>query len=186
MTRLIVNIVGFQAGWFACILGAAHGMVWLGPIVVVIVLGVNLALNPSWGREIASLVAIAAAGTAIDTGLHLAGLLTFDHGRGPVSWVFVPWIGALWLNFAATLSVSMRWLTRLPVLAIAAIGVASGPGTYALGVRLGALGFHEQAWISLAALAIEWAIALPGALWLSRRIHRHGADEHSPEEGASA
>jgi hypothetical protein len=30
--RLLVNFVAFQLGWFACVLGAAQGLPWLGPV----------------------------------------------------------------------------------------------------------------------------------------------------------
>ncbi len=92
------------------------------------------------------------------------------------------------MNFAATLSVSLGWLARFPILA-SILGVASGPGTYYLGVKLGAIGFHEELWPSFLALGVEWAAALPAALLLMRRIHQSGVGEprsETPGEGATA
>jgi hypothetical protein len=36
---MLGNFVAFQTGWFACVLGAANGMPWLGVIVAVLVVG---------------------------------------------------------------------------------------------------------------------------------------------------
>ena len=42
--RVIVNFVGFQIGWFACVLGAANSRPWVGPLVVLFLFLVHLAL----------------------------------------------------------------------------------------------------------------------------------------------
>ena len=34
---MLINFLFFQAGWFACVLGAANSMFWLGPFVVLVV-----------------------------------------------------------------------------------------------------------------------------------------------------
>ena len=180
MIRFIVNLVGFELGWAACILGGAHGMVWLGPVVVALIVGVNVALHPARKRELLLIAIVALGGTLIDTGLHAAGLITFDAGGSGTVLAFVPWIAALWVNFASVLSVSLHWLGRFPV-AASIIGAISGPMTYYAGVKLGAIGFAPDQWASLGALAIEWAVVLPAALILARRIHQPGLGESTPE-----
>ena len=35
---LIINFILFQIAWFACVIGAAKGMPWLGVVVTVIAL----------------------------------------------------------------------------------------------------------------------------------------------------
>lgn len=166
IARVLVNIIGFYAGWFACILGAGRGVVWIGPVVVACVVAPQVLAHRDRLREAATVVAVAGVGVTIDVLLYSFGLITFAAGVG----VFAVWIGALWVNFAATLSVSLGWLARWPIVA-GVIGAVSGPGTYALGVALGAIGFHEERWRSVAVLAAVWAVALPAALVVMRRIH---------------
>lgn len=178
MTRLIVNIVGFQAGWLSCVVGAANGLALLGPLVVVCVLAVHLWLHAARRREALAIGVVACVGTLVDAGLAGAGVLTFEHGS---LGVFSLWLGALWVNFAATLSVSLRWLGRW-VLVAAVLGAVSGPSTYYAGMRLGAIGFGTDVWRALGILALEWAIALPLALMAFERIHRSGLGESGPED----
>lgn len=166
IARVLVNIAGFYAAWFACILGAGRGNMWIGPVVVACVVTPQALAHPAPRREAATIAAVAGSGAVIDIILYSAGLITFEAG----AILFALWIGSLWMNFAATLSTSLAWLARYPIVA-GALGAVSGPGTYALGVALGAIGFHEERWRSVAALAAVWAVALPAALAVMRRMH---------------
>ncbi len=47
--RLLLNFAAFQIGWFACVLGAANGFPWLGPVVVAaVVAGQSPTQAPHW------------------------------------------------------------------------------------------------------------------------------------------
>ena len=71
MPRAVVSFVGLQMVWFACVLGAAHGYTWLGPIVFVPVLAVHLRTQARGARrkELALLALAALAGFLVDTAL---------------------------------------------------------------------------------------------------------------------
>lgn len=168
--RMLANIVGFYAGWFACVLGAADGMPWLGPVVAAPLLALHLALHPARRRELGFLVLAAAAGVAVDSGMLLVGVLRFE-GSHAVTPMFLLWFGALWATFATTATVCLRWLARWPLLA-AALGAVGGPATYYLGAELGAIGLHEELGVSLVALGVEWAIMMPALLWFAGHWHR--------------
>ena len=45
------------------------------------------------------------------------------------------------------------------------------PTTYYAGMRLGAIGLADNTMLSMGILALEWAVALPAALWFGARIH---------------
>ena len=51
----LANFVGFQLCWFACVLGAARGHEWLGPLSVARFLGWALTRSHDVARELASL-----------------------------------------------------------------------------------------------------------------------------------
>ena len=167
MLRLLANIVVFQAGWFACVLGAAHGRPWLGPLAAAAVVIGWLVASPR-PRPLATLIALTGiVGLCWDSWLSVLGLIGYPPGpfTPPLA---PPWILALWVLFATTLPVSLRWLQGRLVLA-AILGVITAPLSYYGGARLGALTLlHLQP--ALWAQAAGWALLLPLLLLLSRRL----------------
>lgn len=156
--RIALAFVAFQAGWFACVLGAAQGAGWVGLCVIAAVALVYLAKAPK--RAPLYLAACAALGFGLDSGLTMAGLLRFDGEPR-----FSPlWMTALWVNFATFAPVGLRWLYGRGALA-AALGAAGGPAAYWAGERLGALGWTTPQ--AVGAVAAEWAAATPAIFWLA-------------------
>ena len=82
MIKTAANFITFQLGWFACVLGAANGMPWIGPAVCLPILALHLA----WAaRPVAEINLMAAA---LVFGLLLAGC---GAGEAPQSVVvYVP------------------------------------------------------------------------------------------------
>ena len=74
--RSILNFIAFQIGWFSAVLGAGHGMPWLGVAVIPLVLLFNLVMTAEWKNELAIAAAAAVAGFVVDTGLTAAGTFT--------------------------------------------------------------------------------------------------------------
>jgi len=164
---MALNFVAFQVGWFACVLGAGRGLAWLGPLVVALVLGATWWYAPR-RRELLLLLAVAGAvGLCWDSALAAAGLI--GYAPGALTPPLAPlWILALWLLFASTFALSMRWL-RSRVLLAAAFAAVAAPLSYLAGERLGALQLlRPQA--ALIAQGLGWALLLPGLLLLSRRL----------------
>ena len=170
MTPWIVNIVLFQAGWFASVLGAARGLPWIGPAAVLLVVAVRLACSAEREREIKLIGAATGIGLLAETGMTAAGFYVAD------SWVLPyplapAWLPLMWSNFATTLNVSLKPLSGRPVLS-ALLGAVAGPLAYFGGARLGAIRFSDPSWKGLLALGILWAAAVPGLFALSRRYSR--------------
>jgi hypothetical protein len=85
---------------------------------------------------------------------------------------------SLWLNFAATLNVSLEWLKGRYLLA-AIFGAVGGAGSYYGGARLGAtLALPDANGILL--LAVGWGIMTPFLVWLAKRFQRKGAAVIAP------
>lgn len=170
----LANFVGFQACWFACVLGAARGMEWLGPLSVALFLGWALTRSNNVGSELASLALAAVLGTLVDTLQLQMGWLTY--AGTPLAGVLAPaWIVALWVVFAMTFDSSLAWLARRRAW-FAAFGAVGAPFSYWGGVRLGAVSFGEPLWPSILGISACWGAALPLASWALDRI-RGGADE---------
>lgn len=66
----------------------------------------------------------------------------------------------LWVNFGTTLSPSLRWMWRRPLLA-GALGAIGGPVAYWVGSRIGAISLAEAEWKGLVWVAVQYAIVLP-------------------------
>jgi hypothetical protein len=149
-----LSFVAFQTGWFACILGAANGMPWLGPMVVAAFLSCMLVIHRDRFSFALRMTGVAGLGFVADTLLLRAGFL--DFGGASVSPL---WMTALWPNLCAALDSSLGWLSGRYVLAAAA-GAVAGPLAYYAGDRLGALRVDSSPY-AVAAIAIEWSAALP-------------------------
>lgn len=164
-----LNLVGFYAGWFACVVGAAHGWLALGPLVVAALVALHVVLSPHPRREVYLVLAAGLLGWSIDTLSASLGIYSFgDKSFAP--WLCPPWMVALWMIFATTLNNSLAWLAPRRALA-ALLGGAAGPLSYYYGAKLGAIELSAPAGLSLVALAVVWAAALPGLFRLAQWIN---------------
>lgn len=165
--RLIGNILAFQAGWFACVLGAAAGRPALGSAIALVVVTVHVATAPHPPRELLLVAAAAVVGLVADTALLQLGVLSFPTGT-LIEGVTPYWMLALWMVFATTLNVSLGWLRDRPLLAMS-MGVIAGPLAYLAGARLGALVIVSPMAAAIG-VACVYAIALPLLLALADRL----------------
>jgi len=154
----MINFIMFQAAWFAAVLGAAHGMPWLGVIAVPLALALHLALSRDWRPELLLAFTAAVMGFLADSVLIATGVFS------PVPYLFPPpfsslWMVMLWVNLAATLNASMAWLRGRYALA-AVFGAVGGPLAYYSGAKLGAMTRLPDPG-GLLGIGIAWAIALP-------------------------
>jgi hypothetical protein len=163
----VTNVVAFQAAWLSCVLGAANGYPLLGPAVVLVVVAAHLFLAAAPGRELTLIVLAGMLGALLDTALLRTGWLAYANG---MIWAGTApyWIVAMWLAFATTLNVSLRWL-RGRMWAAVMFGAIGGPIAYLAGSRLGALDIVGHG-AALAALCVGWALVTPLLIGLSRRF----------------
>jgi len=166
---IVANVLLFQAGWFACVLGAARGLALEGSLLALAIVAAQVARAPRPRTELA-LVAIAVLlGALFDSLLAASGWLRYDAGV-LIERTAPYWIVALWALFATTLNVSMRALRARPWIA-ALFGLLGGPLAYYGGAQLGALQLVAPL-PALAALAAGWALATPLLFAIARRLER--------------
>lgn len=163
---LIINFLLFQFAWFACVIGAAKGLPWLGVIVTTIVLGWHFyhAKQPKF--ELLLLLAALVIGAAFDQLMLSMQWVSYQaHGWSPE---FVPaWIVALWLAFASTLNLSLAWMHGRHLLSLM-FGAAGGPLAYFGAENLGAVSLTgAEAYI---ALAVGWAIITPLLFYFASQL----------------
>jgi hypothetical protein len=165
--KLLVNVVAFQVGWFATVLGAANGIPWLGPLAALAVAGLHLRASQRPAVEARLLVAAMGLGVVADSALLATGWIAYPNGE----WLpgLAPfWIVTMWALFATTLNVSMRWLRGRTLLA-ALFGAVGGPLSYLAGARLGAMTFIDTT-AALVALAAGWGVLMPALMALAARL----------------
>jgi hypothetical protein len=174
-TTLWLNLLGFQLLWGVAVRGAARGG---GPATMWLALGLagwhlHQARQP--GRELRLLALVTLLGGLSDALLLRSGVLHFaaaDLGPAcPPSWML-----ALWLGFATSLNVSLRWMQGHPVWA-ALLGAVGGVASYAGGARLGAATLLAPV-TALVLVALCWAALMPLFMWLARRL-----DGFAPGDG---
>jgi hypothetical protein len=165
LTRKAINVLLFQAAWFAAVLGAARGILWLGPLAMIPTLAVHLALQEDRQGEVRLLLAAGLLGFLFDTAFVAGGVFTPLQHLLPRPFS-PPWMVCLWLNFAATLNVSMAWLRGRYLLA-ALFGAIGGPLAYYSGARLGATEALPTT-TGMLLLAIGWGAMTPLLVLLAR------------------
>jgi len=181
---MLSNVIAFQTGWFACVLGGAHGWPWLGVVVTVAVVALHLDRAARPRMEATLILASGSLGFVADSLLTGMGLLRFPSGQ--IHPQLAPyWMVAMWALFATTLNVSLRWLkSRLGLAAL--LGAVAGPLAYYGGAKLGGVSFGDPL-ASLLAVAGVWTLAMPLLLVMASRWN--GAtetDRATPAPGTSA
>lgn len=172
----LINIVLFKAGWVAVVAAAARNIPLAGTLAIAAIVVVRLMQADNRAAEARLLAAAAAIGFAWESALVGAGLVSYPsgtlvHGLAPY------WIVAMWLLFATTLNVSMRWLRRHISVAIVA-GAVGGPLAFWAGASAGAVSFPEPL-TALVAIGAGWAMLLPLLVSLAVRFERSVADYRS-------
>ena len=154
------NFVLFQAGWFACVIGAAYGQS-LWPVVATLAyLGFYVWRSSNPNFEFKLLMKAALLGVSADTLIVNLGYLRFnDSWFGPN--IAPVWMWVLWALVASTMNGSLSWLKGRTLLGIV-LGAITGPLSYEAGIRMGAGAWVPgQEMIGFIVIGIIWAASIP-------------------------
>lgn len=166
--RVICNLVLYQIGWIACVVGAAHGRPEFGLAATGLALVVAIAMSAT-PRQIVLLALLGIAiGTCVESALLATGQVTYAS-PGPVPAVPPMWILALWVGLAINANELLGWMHGRPMLQVV-FAVLGAPLAYVGGERLGAMTFVEPRALGLALLACLWAVAFPALMAGAKRI----------------
>ncbi len=164
---IIVNFAAFQVGWFSSVIGAAQQLPWIGPTAVLFVVLLHLSRAKKPVAELSLIATCGIIGAFYDSLLVAMGWVTYPSGM--FSDLMAPyWIITMWMLFATTLNVSMKWLKGRPLLA-SVLGLVAGPLTYVAGHKLEGIEFVNQT-AALAALGIGWALLMPMLMSLAEQM----------------
>ena len=165
----IFNILGFQLSWWACVLGVKSGLPYLGPVCMLLFLGVHFIYLKSNSLELKLVVTFAVLGTLVDTGLAISGILSYN-GLYAQNIILAPlWITAMWGGFCATVNHSLSWLKERWISSFI-LGAIFGPLSYIAGEKFDAITFHSSLTVTCIALAIIWGISMSSIFLVNKRI----------------
>ena len=158
MNSIVLNITLFKLGWLAAVLSAAASLPILGTATVAVVAAVHLLRAENSKGELQLLLVAAAFGFIWESLLVSAGFVQYKTGTA-IAGLAPYWIVAMWVLFATTLNVSMRWLRKSLLLA-SIMGAVGGPLSFLAGQKAGAVAFPDT-WAALLAIGLGWAVLLP-------------------------
>ncbi len=164
----IINFAAFQAGWFACVLGAAHGHAWAGTAAVGAVLALHLWLSGDWQGELVLALLAAAVGLVLETVLVATGAAAYAS-PAPIASLPPGWIIAMWVLLATALNSSLSWM-RGRLLLAAVLGAVAAPLSYSGGAGFGGMVLGQPLWQSLVLIGVLWAVAMPILVWAATLI----------------
>jgi hypothetical protein len=163
--KVIINFLLFQITWFACVIGGAKHLPWLGIFLALGTLAWHFYIARNKLAELKLLICVIVLGGLFDQYLLSSHLVSYQsHGW---SNNLVPvWILGLWIGFTTTLNVSFRWM-HSEWLFSAIFGFIGGPLAYIGAVKLGAVTLNSipQTYI---ALAIGWGFLTPSLIKLAQ------------------
>lgn len=164
---MIANVLGYQGVWFACVGGAASGLVWPGLAAALAFAFATLALGGRRAADLRTLAFVLPLGFLVDSGLVASGWISYSP-PGPAGTLAPVWIAAIWLAFAFTLNHSLAFLRSQRALS-ALLGLAGGPLAYWGASRaFGVIEFAQPAFLTLMVVGMCWAILLPVLFALDR------------------
>lgn len=159
---VIFNFISFQLLWWACVLSAGTGCENALLCLIALLTLLHLHWVEGW-RQAVPLLFTAVTGCIFDQFVYGMGWVSFHNQPDAISYI-PSWMIGLWLAFACTLNVSMRWLQHRLILA-ALLGAIFGPLAYAGAEKFGAVQLPGPT-LNLAWIALEWAIVLPLLVWI--------------------
>jgi hypothetical protein len=174
---LLVNFIGFQVGWFACVLGAANDKELLGMIIALGVIIYHVVTQGDSRKELKLVLAATAIGLLWETWVLNLDILRYPSHSELLFWP-PSWLIMMWALFATTINLSMGWLKGRWVLSVF-MGAVFGPLAFIGGEKLGAVVFLDSTQ-SIVTLSIGWGLLMPLLLWIAERInHNFNSQENA-------
>jgi hypothetical protein len=168
MSKTLINIILFQIGWFACVLGGASDNALYGVLIAITIILFHLFSSSEWRSELILVIAAMIIGFSWDSYLVYKQWIAYPHGQ-LIAGTAPYWIVTMWALFTITFNNSLNWLKDRIIVSII-FGAIGGPLAYFAGARLGALEFQDTT-SGLIALAVGWAILTPLLLQLSSYLN---------------
>ena len=167
---LLVNFIGFQVGWFACVLGAANDKELLGMTIALGVIIYHVVTQGDLRKELKLILVALAIGLLWETWVLNLDILRYPSHPETLFWA-PSWLFMMWALFATTINLSMGWLKGRWALSVL-MGAVFGPLAFIGGEKLGAVVFLDST-LSIIILSVGWGLLMPLLLWIAERINQN-------------
>ena len=153
---VILNIVLLNVLWFACVLGASNGLLWPAVACLFVLLMVTYIYEDINKKDFQVIVFSLLFGGIIDGFLHASGLLVYASPFHQLSYLPPVWILFLWIGFAASIKIGMKWFLDNPILGVLVMTIGS-PLSYFSASKLGAVQFGNMP-DAMIVIALGWML----------------------------
>lgn len=153
----LIDLLLFKISWVVLVFFQDQAIV---PAVGIILLKVFF--WPEITRSLATIVTTLVLGMGMDFFLTVTGIFIFPEYKLPF------WLVLLWLSFAMTLPRGFSFVSKLPPLLQACVGMLAGIVGYFFGYLLGAVAFGYSVSMSLLIVGLLWSGFIPLLLWLEQ------------------
>ncbi len=162
-----INQAFFQASWPACVVGAAHGLVWPGFLVVGAFALWQLAPARAHPGDVRAVGLLLALGLVVDTLWVRLGVV--DYALAWPAAGFAPaWLLLLWVAVGLSVNHSLAWF-RHRWLAFVLLATFGSPMSYTAAAAFGAVTWTAPAWLVLLCVGPIWALLVGLAFrWIDR------------------
>jgi Protein of unknown function (DUF2878) len=163
----ILNAIGFQSAWWACVLAAGRGLDRFALAYGAVLALLHLYWSDQRPQELRLACWVMFMGIGVDTLLQAFGVIHFQGwALGPLSPL---WLWMLWLLFGMTLNASLAFLKNKPLILSAALGAMLGPVNYIAGAQAGAASLAITP-AHVTVLSLCWLLALPTMVWAAQKL----------------
>lgn len=163
------NIVGFQAVWLLCVIGAGRGN-WLpGVLAALLFAALMLRLSGDRRRDMQTVALALPVGFAVDSLLAGSPLISYASPFPSLHWA-PAWIMALWLGFAFTLNHSLKSIYRNPTLLLLFGGLGAPLSYYIAAEKFNATELAPDSPASLLLVGLAWGAGLSLIRWLDATL----------------
>jgi|GEM_PF-3612327 len=160
MTRrqYIAVSIGQYALWYACVEGAARGIPWVGPVLVLLwSVGAVVVANDRIAMA-GRILGCTGLGYLADSAVVLTGALSFPE-QAQLGGPSTVWMVAIWTLMGSLLHLFPVIKTLRAHAIAAAVGALGAPLAYYAGVELDAA--FVDGWGGYGIIALSWLVATP-------------------------
>ena len=168
----LFHTIVYYIAWFACIILAARGYVWISPLIVIAGVGLQLYWQYQTGRTLKGLwillSIVVSLSTLIDSALVYKGVVIYS--ANPLAPYFTsPWMIAIWISFTVTLYATLsRLFDHLFLLGfLSCIGFALA---FRVGGSLGAAFFPYGNNTTCLLVGVIWSLSIPFCIYCYQKI----------------
>lgn len=165
LPHALLNLIGFQAVWLCCVIGAGNGDWRPGALAAAAFAFWVLTFGGNRQRDLRTVAIALPIGFVMDSVLVKSEWLRYAEAFPSSEWAPL-WIMALWLAFALTLNHSLRAVYRNRVYAFL-FGLLGGPLAYGIAAaRFDAMTVEQRLVPSLLLIGAVWGIGFSAIRWL--------------------